>query len=147
VHNAGGRELSESGAGAAVEIVRLDDMFAAPGAPTRLDLIKLDVEGMEGAALAGAAQAIARFRPALYVENDRPNASEALIRQIWSYGYQIWWHLPRLFAPDNFFGVAENIYGKIISANMLALPASAGHSVDGLAPVVDAAFHPVFSRE
>jgi FkbM family methyltransferase len=144
-HNAGNHELKAQGAGASVEIVRLDDVFAEPGAPQRLDLIKLDVEGMESSALAGAESVIARFKPALYVENDRSELSQALIRQIWSYDYALWWHLPPMYSADNFFGVAENAYEGYISANMLGLPKNVAHSVEGLLAVEDAAFHPVFS--
>lgn len=146
IHNGGRHALSATGAGAVVEVVRLDDVFAAPGAPQRLDLIKLDIEGMEAAALAGAQGVIARFRPALYVENDRPDLSQALICQIWSYDYQLWWHLPGMFAADNFFGDAENIYQGLVSANMLALPKPGPHSVSGLLAVEDAGFHPVFGN-
>jgi FkbM family methyltransferase len=146
IHNGGRHALCATGAGAAVDVVRLDDVFAAPGAPHRLDLIKLDIEGMEAAALAGAQDVIARFRPALYVENDRPELSQALIRQIWSYDYQLWWHLPSMFAADNFFGAAENIYEGMVSANMLALPKRGDHNVSGLLMVEDAGFHPVFGQ-
>ena len=40
--------------------------------------MKIDVEGMEGEVLAGASSTIARFRPQLYVENDRREKSAAL---------------------------------------------------------------------
>jgi FkbM family methyltransferase len=145
-HNAGNHSLKAEGAGPPADIVRLDDVFAEPGAPHRLDLFKLDVEGMESSALAGAEGVIARFQPALYVENDRRELSEALIRQIWSYGYAIWWHLPAMFSPQNFFGVAENAYVGFVSVNMLCLPKTTPHSVDGLMPVEDPTFHPVYGK-
>ncbi|MFZ4069725.1 MAG: FkbM family methyltransferase [Caulobacterales bacterium] len=145
-HNAGGRSLATQGSGPAVPIVRLDDVFAEPGAPQRLDMIKLDVEGMEGEALAGAEGVIARHKPALYVENDRIAHSEALIRQIWELGYKLWWHKPALFAADNYFGVSQNVYGRMISLNMLALPDGVAHRVEGLQPVEDATYNPVAPR-
>lgn len=49
---------------------------------TRVDLIKVDVEGMEQDVLAGAINAIREFKPVLYVENDRPVNSGALIEAI-----------------------------------------------------------------
>jgi hypothetical protein len=61
-------------------------------------------------------------------------------------GYQLWWHKPALFAADNYFGVAQNVYGRVISLNMLALPAGAAHQVQGLQPVDDPTYNPVALR-
>lgn len=55
-------------------------------APARLDLLKLDVEGMESEALAGAAETIAKHRPALMVELIKGDAV-ALVNQIQAMGY------------------------------------------------------------
>ena len=85
-------------------------------------LIKVDVEGMEEEVLAGATSTIERFRPALYLENDRREKSASLIRLVQSFDYRIWWHFPRLFNPANFAGDSENIFGDIISINLLCLP-------------------------
>jgi FkbM family methyltransferase len=46
-----------------IPLVTLDDLISDP-----VDFLKIDVEGMEMAALAGAARLIARNRPSLYVE-------------------------------------------------------------------------------
>jgi FkbM family methyltransferase len=50
-----------------VDFVTLDDCCAAHGI-TRVDLIKLDVDGHEFGVLAGGAQTLARSRPALLME-------------------------------------------------------------------------------
>ena len=100
-------------------------------------LIKIDVEGMEREVLQGAEQTIRRFRPVLYMENDRPEHSAALIRQVLDLGYRLYWHLPPLFNPQNYFGVAENVFGKIVSVNMLGLPASVPQEVHGLHEITD----------
>ena len=81
--------------------------------------IKLDVEGMEIMALTGAQETISKFRPIMYVENDRKENSEALIRLIASFGYRMYWHLPPLFNPDNYNKNPENVFGNIVSKNML----------------------------
>src|SRR5260221_683648 len=52
--------------GTTVAVETLDDLGL-----TRLDLLKIDVEGMEIDVLAGAAASARRLRPMLYVENDR----------------------------------------------------------------------------
>ncbi len=92
---------------------------------------------MEGEVIAGAEQTIRRFRPVLYVENDRPEHSAALIHQVLDLGYRLYWHLLPLFNPQNYFGVAENVFGRIVSVNMLGLPASVTQEVQGLHEITD----------
>jgi FkbM family methyltransferase len=94
--------------------------------------LKVDVEGMEEDVLVGAEHTIRRCQPLLYVENDREDKSADLIRYLLGLGYRLFWHVPALFNPRNYFGVAENIFGKIVSVNMLGLPAPAVQDTPGL---------------
>ncbi|WP_439815620.1 FkbM family methyltransferase [Zavarzinia sp. CC-PAN008] len=112
--------------------LRAIDSFDLPA----LRLLKVDVEGMEASVIAGAARTIARTRPFLYVENDRPDRSPALIRQIQALGYRLWWHLPPLYNPANPRGDAENMFGSTLSVNMLGAPAEMDLKTD-LVPVTD----------
>jgi FkbM family methyltransferase len=82
----------------------------------RLDLIKMDVEGMECDVLDGAAKTIARLRPLLWVENDREQHSQALIGKIMGMGYRLWWCPTPLFNPD------PNNIAPFFSFNMLCAP-------------------------
>jgi FkbM family methyltransferase len=67
-----GSTLGGAGPSAAEVLVRsLDDLAHEVGL-TRLDLIKLDVEGTEVAVLRGGRATLARFRPALIVECNPP---------------------------------------------------------------------------
>jgi FkbM family methyltransferase len=84
-------------------------------------LIKIDVEGAESAVLRGAADTIRRCRPVLYVENDRKEKSDELVRLIQSYGYRMYHHLPLLWEEPNFRGVPVVDRG-IISINLLCVP-------------------------
>jgi len=59
----GGRKMPATGANA----VTLDDYVASAGL-TRLDFIKLDIDGFEGGALRGARATLARFRPRMVLE-------------------------------------------------------------------------------
>ncbi|MBY8976620.1 FkbM family methyltransferase [Rhodobacteraceae bacterium NNCM2] len=122
VGNFGGVSLHDTGDEAgdeAVEVVRLDDVIDAP----RVKMIKLDVEGMEQAALAGARRIISQDRPLLYVENHRGTGSAPLIRQVMDLGYRAYWDLPPLFNPKNFLGNARNLFPGIVSVNMVCVPA------------------------
>jgi hypothetical protein len=78
---------------------------------------------METEALCGATATIQRFRPILYVENDRKARSAELIGLIQLLGYRLYWHFPPLYRPDNFRDDQENIFGNTISVNMLCIPA------------------------
>jgi len=85
-------------------------------------LLKVDVEGMEQAVLTGARRTIANHKPLLYVENDRKEKAADLIRFIASLGYDLFWHTPPLFHPENFFGNPHNVFGDIASLNMVCVP-------------------------
>jgi FkbM family methyltransferase len=129
-HNFGGLSLEGHQRGERVPVMTLDDLNLP-----QCYLIKIDVEGMEQAVLEGAAATVARFRPILYVENDRREKAAALIRTIDALGYNMYWHLPPLFNPQNFAGNPENIFGRIVSINMLCCPKELPQQVNGLQPV------------
>lgn len=113
------------GPGEPVQVMTLDQYGLQ-----RLRLLKIDAEGMEEQVLQGARGTIARLRPLLYVENDRADTSAALIRTVRGLGYRLWWHLPPLFSPENHFGKAENVFGPLVSVNMLAVPQEAEAQID-----------------
>jgi|SRR5579871_761591 len=115
--NWGGLALGGWESGEPVPVVTLDAMRFP-----RLDLIKADVEGMEEQVLAGAAETIARHRPVLYLEDDRPEQSESLRARVCALGYKLHPHTPALFNPDNFAKHEENIFPGIVSTNLLCVP-------------------------
>ena len=61
--------------------------------------------------------------------------------------YRLWWHIPGLFNPENYFGEQENIYGNVASFNMLCLPREQGAEAEGLVEITDATFHPLSPKE
>jgi hypothetical protein len=87
-------------------------------------LIKIDVEGMERDVLEGATSILKRHEPILYVENDRAEKSKDLIQWLFDRDYRAYWHTPALFNPKNHFGLKENVFGKVLSINMLCIPRS-----------------------
>jgi FkbM family methyltransferase len=128
--NFGGLSLGKTSQGEPVSQVMLD-RYPLPS----LRLLKLDVEGMETEVLLGARQTIAQHRPFLYVENDRRDKSTGLIRLIEELGYRSYWHLAPLFNPANFAGHAENVFGGVVSINMISLPNESPVSITGFRPV------------
>lgn len=124
--NFGAVGLGDSEHGEPVRVITIDALELPA-----CHLLKADVEGMETDVLRGAARTIARYRPVLYVENEREESSD-LIGLIMGFGYQLYWHVPPLYNPANFAGDAEDIFADIFSANMLCFPAEAAASVSGM---------------
>jgi FkbM family methyltransferase len=116
INNFGGIALGAEH-GEDVTVITLDQLGLA-----QAKLIKIDVEGMELEVLAGATATLARCRPVLYVENDRVERAEALVACLQEAGYRMWWHTPPLYNPANFLGNPQNVFGGILSFNMVCLP-------------------------
>ena len=115
--NFGGLTVGDDSPGEQVPLTPLDTLDLSG-----CDFIKIDVEGMEAEVIAGAGETIGHFRPLLYVENDRRKRSRDLIRQMFDLDYRLYWHLPRLFNPENFLANRENVFEGIVSINMLCVP-------------------------
>jgi FkbM family methyltransferase len=100
------------------EIVTIDSLNLQ-----RLDFLMLDIEGMEEEALRGAVETIARCRPLLYVEIDKEEKREPLLRFIKDeLGYEIMFHLPNVFNPHNYAANPKNHFGEQRSIMCLAVP-------------------------
>ena len=127
--NFGGLELGAAQSGEPCNVVPLD-MFPLG----RCRLMKIDVEGMELQVLKGATNLIRQHQPILYVECDRTEKNEALVGHLKQLGYSLFLHAPPLFNPDNFYKNANNVFGNIVSMNLLCvLPAhQVGHLCEGL---------------
>jgi len=113
--NFGALEMGGTG-GEQVPLVTIDSLVLP-----ECHFIKLDVEGMEGEAIAGAEKTLRQHQPILYLENDRPEKSAAVIAQLFALGYRLYWHLPPYYNPKNYFEDTTNIYGRTISVNMLGV--------------------------
>ncbi len=134
--NYGGLQLGGHQAGEKVRVSTVDSLELP-----RCDMIKVDVEGMELQVLQGAAATIGRCRPILYVENDRIEKSQPLIEYIMSLGYTLYWHMPPLYHPSNYFENTDNVFGRIVSSNMLCVHSSFKSSIAGLKQVERADEH------
>ena len=137
--NFGGISVNMTGTGETVRMVKLDGFVNLP----RLRLIKIDVEGFEQQVLEGAAETIQKHRPYLYLENDRQEKSEALIRKIQGLGYRAYWHMPPLYNPENFAQNRRNVFNRIVSANMLCLPEESKTKLSNYQEATDPTYHPL----
>jgi len=129
-NNFAGLELGSYKDGEIVPVLTIDSLNLR-----KCNFLKIDVEGMEQEVLEGAVRSIAAHAPVLYVENDRPEKTEALIRFIDGLGYHMYWHTPPLFNPSNFTGNPVNVFGQVVSVNMLRLPKTVPQQVSGLRQV------------
>ena len=128
--NFGGLSLGEWQQGEIVPLITLDSLQLG-----RCHLIKIDVEGMEKQVLQGALSTITRFKPLLYVENDRKEKSLELVQYLTNLGYDMYWHAPPLFNANNFAQNPENVFGEIVSLNMLCIHRSIPQKLEGFQKV------------
>jgi FkbM family methyltransferase len=135
--NFGGVSLQRETGGERVVVAPLDSLGLA-----QCHFIKIDVEGMEEDVIAGAEKTIRKFNPVLYVENDRKENSESLIMRIAGLGYAASWHFPRYYSAANFYGNPVNVFGGMVSVNMLCVPAGRVVEIEGLERITDPARHP-----
>lgn len=131
--NLGNVSSSAWGDGEPTPIRRLDGLKLP-----RVDLIKIDVEGMENEVLRGATRTIKRTRPILFVENNVPENSQKLISRVRSMGYRCWWHIEPYFNTNNFYRNPSNFLEGSVDRpelNMLCLPRGV-EPPTGLEPVL-----------
>lgn len=141
--NFGGFEIEKfSQSGIKTKVVSLDEILDVP----TLKLIKIDVEGMELGVIKGAKETIRQHSPVLYIENDRTDRSKALIEEIRSLDYRMFWHRPPLFNPDNYANNPDNIFGGISSVNMLCLHKKLSLNLKGFDEVLDSNEHPIHKK-
>jgi len=87
----------------------------------KCNFIKMDVEGMEKFALMGCVETIKKFHPIMYLEDDRENKSKELREFIGTLGYRIEEHNALLFNSKNYSNVTTNVFGGIVSKNIICL--------------------------
>ena len=139
-NNFGGINIENTKNGTTVNKQKLDNFL---NKINRLKLLKIDVEGMEISVIKGASELIKKFRPIIYVENDRQDHSNEIIELLWSLNYKMNWHLPRLYNKNNFFNEEENIFGNIVSVNMLCLHKDSSIEILEMDEIINSKHHPM----
>lgn len=139
-NNFGGVSLTEIKRGTTIQKIKLDSFL---NKINRLKLLKVDVEGMEIDVINGSKQLIDKFKPIIYIENDRVEKSEKLIDLIKSLDYKLYWHLPKLFNENNFYKNKEDIFNNIVSVNMLCIHKDSNIKIEKMQEIIDSKFHPM----
>lgn len=111
----GGGEAAESGESVAVKA--LDDLEL-----DRLDLVKIDVEGMEADVLIGGEATLERHRPLIYLECSSLEHGRVLLDLLSRRSYRAYCHRPTAFNPANFNGCDRSIFGLEREAALVAVP-------------------------
>jgi FkbM family methyltransferase len=92
--------------------------------------VKVDVDGMELDVLQGATETVVNHQPILYVANNQRSNSSDLIQWLLDRQYRLYWHLPPLYNPQNYFQDSMNVFAGIVSTKMLCVPAALGGSIE-----------------
>lgn len=114
--NAGGNRL-EATADGSVTAMSIDELDLPA-----IDFIKLDIEGMEAAALRGARRSLGNLRPVVYCEVNSISAGGELLSELQRLGYSCFGHVTSPFNPNNFNCNATNIFGEGSECGLLAVP-------------------------
>lgn len=114
--NSGGVSIADEGSEEVT--VRTLDSFGLED----VGFIKIDVEGSEHDVLVGGEKTITRCRPILYLENDRTENSATLLRWLMRHSYEVYWHTPSMFDPNNPCERTDNIFPGLNAINILAVP-------------------------
>jgi FkbM family methyltransferase len=121
--------MYRNGEGFKTQLNTIDNIIASTGREP--SFIKIDVEGMEIEALKGATTTLSTTKPWLYVESDRPEYNQEVLKFLEAFDYSMYWAIVPLYSPDNYNKVSENIYGNRVSINFLCAPP--GCTVEGTA--------------
>jgi FkbM family methyltransferase len=130
------KDLQEKSGALSIAQMRLDDVLDVP----HLRLIKADVEGMELALLKGSMRLLETYTPYLYLECNKPEATDALIGLLEPFGYKFYWHISSLYDPKNWKGHVSDIFGNTSCVNMICAPK--GAVVQNFMPATGPASHP-----
>jgi FkbM family methyltransferase len=113
-----------------VQVATLDS-FNVP----QCHLLKMDVDQMLAAVIQGAQQTLERCQPLLYVVCDRA-LPPSTMTQLKSLNYDLYWHRPALYNPQNAEQNSRNVFGSATRHNILGFPRSLSITVNGMERVI-----------
>lgn len=115
--NQGGLSLVDAGRGYAVRIITLDSLQLP-----RVDLLKIDVEGMEAQVLTGAAETLRRCRPVIFAECNSVDGTAATLAAVAPLGYAAYGVIYPAFNPGNFNRCPDNFHGANAECGLFLVP-------------------------
>jgi len=91
---------------------------------SRLDFIKIDVDGNELSVIRSGIKLIKEFHPVIYFENDLIEKSSDLLDYLIKLDYTIFFHPAPIFQTENHYNNPDNHWSpkNVISLMMLAVP-------------------------
>ncbi len=102
------------------------------------ELLKIDVEGMEGAVLDGARQLIAATKPVVFFEHNAEGGAPDVIERMNQHEYACFWHFIPFFRPENYAGEKRDLFNGLLDANVIAVPRAVAGALQALEPVTSA---------
>ena len=127
-HASSKQRATELTKAAEVPVVAIDGLGL-----TKCSVIKIDAEGMESEVIQGAAETIRLLEPVVYAECNSVAEGLKSLRLLKELGYEARLHVVDSFAPDNFFGAKENIFGRAREAALVGVPSHQIAHLDALA--------------
>src|SRR3546814_20532701 len=76
-----------------------------------------------------------RRPPVLYVENNHRGRSPELVRRLFDLEYRCFWHTTSYFKPYNHDGVDRNVFERPFELNMVCVPKTVAHLIEGMKEV------------
>ena len=108
-----------------VPVVPLDHIMGA----SNVNLIKLDVEGMELQCLLGAQKILRESQPVIYLEQLNTSELPPLYNLASRHGYTCYWLETHPFNRTNFRGATENLWWRT-ETGILAIPRTSSYIPD-----------------
>ena len=117
--NAGAASLHDTASEAdiAVRLITIDSLRL-----TRVDFIKLDIEGYEPLALMGAKNTISSTRPVVYCEINSLQSAAKIFEVVASNPYTVYFVSTAAFNPDNYNSSTVNVFGYAHETALLLIP-------------------------
>jgi FkbM family methyltransferase len=117
VSNPGGLSLEKASVGVTASIITVDSLGL-----DKIDLMKIDVEGMEAHVLRGAQVSIATLRPAIFAECNTMEGAKDVLASFEHAGYSTFGVSYPAYNADNFRRNAGNIFGINRECALLFIP-------------------------
>ncbi len=108
-----------------IELVLIDDLKLFDA----VDIIKIDVEGMERKVLDGALKTISKDRPIVFCECNSLNSGLDILNYCSQVDYIVFGFLAAAYNPGNFKSEDKNIFGSASELNLLLIPNESGKIV------------------